>query len=991
MMEKQAASQDKLGLVLLLTAAVVATVLLVPNLVQGVVSSALSTEKSAYKLGEKVIFNATVVVETDTIDPITFTVSGQESISVQIPVHNGTLDLSSQLTIDPTTGERGSLTVNSTLTAIGPASGGYAYGYKGNNNSAKIVLVITWTPPIKKDGDSSSDITGSHTATLTADGKSDTATFTIGPGLLLTAITVSPTSASISISDSQQFTATGTFADGSTANITTTATWSSSNTVAATIDDQGKAKSLDEGVTSNAATLNVLGAPAPSPPPPPAPTATPTPSPTPTETPTPTATPTQAPAVTPTPTPTPALSQFETRGRVIAPRVANAGVPVTIVFQVTNVGNQKGTYTVTLQVDGQVEQFTGSLVGKASQAHSTNVVRTEPGEHTVDLEGTVDSFEIRGDEIILSALNISPETVAPGESVTIRATAENTGGAPGTVNATLRVNGTEEGTATERLPVGQTTNIIFTVSRLEHGIYNASLGGLSGSFTVSAPKEVKAEGLKVNVDTEADPSAGDPEGQEVDVVQVTIDADLTREVPDAKVTTTLIKDLPPRAKAEAEKAAREQGKTITAVGGGIDVQRENLLNETDVAEVRARIYVSAAWVEAQGGSDHVQVTRVDDEGNLEFLDTTFEGEDAQGRLCFLGVSPGFSIFVLVGVAPLPANFVVSDLAIDPAVVEPREPAAVGVTVANDGGLKGTFGVLLRVDGQEVDTLAVTLEPGKTGQVLFFVTREEEGTYQVQVEELAASLEVARPLAAADLRVANLAVSPKEIAPNEPVTITLDVQNLGDLAGKTDLDVLINGVLAQIRPVRVPGKTTTPQSFPIVQEFPGSYQVTIGELSDTYTVVKPLTPAAFTLSDFSLSPPQVDAGQPTRVFILVRNTGEQAGEFEVVLTVNGQTEQRRTVTVEGLGALPVTFDVVKAEPGDYQAQIEDQNTTFTVIPLPVPTATAIATLTPTATPVPPEGRNVLPIVIIVTLVLMLGAGAAYYFLVRQRGAFPRRPT
>jgi hypothetical protein len=86
----------------------------------------------------------------------------------------------------------------------------------------------------------------------------------------LTSISVAPASASIPTGGMQQFTATGHYSDGSTANLTNTATWTSSNPSSATINASGLATGVAAGnasitamqgsVTSNTAALTVTSA-----------------------------------------------------------------------------------------------------------------------------------------------------------------------------------------------------------------------------------------------------------------------------------------------------------------------------------------------------------------------------------------------------------------------------------------------------------------------------------------------------------------------------------------------------------------------------------------------------------------------------------------------------------------------------------------------------------------------------------------------------------
>src|SRR6516162_5084372 len=76
---------------------------------------------------------------------------------------------------------------------------------------------------------------------------------TLGPGfgkspsVTLQSIQISPSAASISLGQNQQFTATGHYSDGSSKDITDSVTWASSNTGVATISGSGLATSHATG------------------------------------------------------------------------------------------------------------------------------------------------------------------------------------------------------------------------------------------------------------------------------------------------------------------------------------------------------------------------------------------------------------------------------------------------------------------------------------------------------------------------------------------------------------------------------------------------------------------------------------------------------------------------------------------------------------------------------------------------------------------------
>jgi len=72
----------------------------------------------------------------------------------------------------------------------------------------------------------------------------------------LTSITVSPASADIALDSTQQFTATGNFSDGSTEDLTSQVTWTSSNVSVATIKATGLASTAGAGTATITATMN---------------------------------------------------------------------------------------------------------------------------------------------------------------------------------------------------------------------------------------------------------------------------------------------------------------------------------------------------------------------------------------------------------------------------------------------------------------------------------------------------------------------------------------------------------------------------------------------------------------------------------------------------------------------------------------------------------------------------------------------------------------
>jgi len=100
---------------------------------------------------------------------------------------------------------------------------------------------------------------------------------------------------------------------------------------------------------------------------------------------------------------------------------------------------------------------------------------------------------------------------------------------------------------------------------------------------------------------------------------------------------------------------------------------------------------------------------------------------------------------------------------------------------------------------------------------------------------------------------------------------------------------------------------------------------------TFTVIAPLStaPAAFTIGSLSISPPEVSAGEPVAISLVVTNTGEVAGSHTATLKINGVIAETVAVTVAGGGSETVTFTTSHDETGIHSIDVNGLSGSFTV--------------------------------------------------------------
>jgi len=126
-------------------------------------------------------------------------------------------------------------------------------------------------------------------------------------------------------------------------------------------------------------------------------------------------------------------------------------------------GMEAGDYTATITISGSDEE---------KVPVSLHIVSAMP------------EMPVGPASVSASGLSITPQQVQPGRDVTISVNVANTGGATGSYNAVLYINGVVEDSQSVSVAGGASKNVIFTVSKTKAGVYDVSLAGQNGQFEV---------------------------------------------------------------------------------------------------------------------------------------------------------------------------------------------------------------------------------------------------------------------------------------------------------------------------------------------------------------------------------------------------------------------------------------------------------------------------------------------------------------------------
>lgn len=114
-------------------------------------------------------------------------------------------------------------------------------------------------------------------------------------------------------------------------------------------------------------------------------------------------------------------------------------------------------------------------------------------------------------------------------------------------------------------------------------------------------------------------------------------------------------------------------------------------------------------------------------------------------LVVLGIIIGVTVLATAPEQELaPAEFVVSNLNVSPEEVAPGEIVTVTAQVQNAGEEEGTCELELIIDATAEQTESLLLDGGETTSVSFYVQREVEGSYSVELGGLAGTFQVVEP-------------------------------------------------------------------------------------------------------------------------------------------------------------------------------------------------------------------------------------------------------
>ena len=185
---------------------------------------------------------------------------------------------------------------------------------------------------------------------------------------------------------------------------------------------------------------------------------------------------------------------------------------------------------------------------------------------------------------------------------------------------------------------------------------------------------------------------------------------------------------------------------------------------------------------------------------------------------------------------------------------------------------------------------------------------------------------------AEFKVTDLTITPSETEEAEPVVISANITNIGNLEGTYDANLTINNVLTQNQTVVVPGNSTSViVEFTVIEEKVGNYTVGLGGLTGSFRIKEaPPTASNIHLSNPLVNPYENWANETTFFVVTADNPSSEADKLTIKFTVDGSLVEIRKIEMAAGATTTLEFNYTATTEGKHTYQINSITGTFTIV-------------------------------------------------------------
>lgn len=258
---------------------------------------------------------------------------------------------------------------------------------------------------------------------------------------------------------------------------------------------------------------------------------------------------------------------------------------------------------------------------------------------------------------------------------------------------------------------------------------------------------------------------------------------------------------------------------------GPSIETGLLGSSTQIYEMDARRFHGTTWGGLSGGPV------IDELGNcLGLLPWGYEG----GRGYFIPAQHLNDASSQAGIKTFPA-LLIGPVTTEPYFLDGGQSFELRAEVTNIGFVNGSYAAVLSLSDGTQASQGLVVNVGGTETLILSAVKSAPGVSTGRLEIGPASAEVTvNPIA-----LSNLTVKPLTAEPDENIRVQVEAVNLSPEAVTTSLDLSIDGVVEATRSLTLEAGGGETVTFLVSRDVEASYELTVGNLSQSFTVEKPI--------------------------------------------------------------------------------------------------------------------------------------------------------
>lgn len=184
---------------------------------------------------------------------------------------------------------------------------------------------------------------------------------------------------------------------------------------------------------------------------------------------------------------------------------------------------------------------------------------------------------------------------------------------------------------------------------------------------------------------------------------------------------------------------------------------------------------------------------------------------------------------------------------------------------------------------------------------------------------------------ADFEFTNFSITPSTVEVGIPVTISVNVTNIGDLDGNYSLGLIVNGTIKEEKLLLLPGGAFSVVDFIDTEFAVGQYFAELGPLNGTF-LVNPAPPQTsnIELSQLRVSPYEIWVGESVEISAFAKNTGA-ADDLIIRLFVEDELIEIRNLELGSGESTKLEFSVNATSEGIKTVKLNSLIAGFRVVP------------------------------------------------------------